>query len=320
MKRGSSAILAALLAGAALQAPALARAQTPQDRETARELFEQGKARRDRGDATGALESFRAADALMNVPTTKLAVARAYLALGQLVEARDAAMRVAQIPVGASEPAPFTDARSAAAHLASEIGRRIPSVAIAIAGEAPESLSIDGVAIPNQAWSAPRRVNPGKHTVVAKLGPREVTQDVAVAEGENASIALDTHDLRPPDEAPAPAPSEPSVAARPLGTIFWVGAGASAAGIAVGGVAGVLSLSNKSHADSFCRDNRCPPAAYASLDAASTWATISTAAFAVAGAGVVLAGVGFFLHRSPASSTTTALVVRPGGAYVVGSF
>jgi hypothetical protein len=320
MKRGSSALLAALLAGAALQAPAPARAQTAQDRESARGLFEQGKAQRDRGDAAGALESFRAADALMNVPTTKLAVARAFLALGQLVEARDAAMMVAQIPVATSEPAPFTDARAAAAQLASEVGRRIPSVAIAIEGKTPESLTVDGVAIPSQAWSAPRRVNPGKHTVMAKVGSREVTQEVVVAEGENTSIALDTHDLRAPDAPATTATADHPALARPLGAIFWVGAGAGAAGIAVGTVAGILSLSNKSQADSFCRDNKCPPAAYSSLDAANTWATVSTVAFAVAGAGAVLAGVGLLLHPSPASPTTAAIVVQPGGAYLAGSF
>jgi hypothetical protein len=320
MRRGSRSLLAALLAAGALQAPALARAQTPQDRESARGLFEQGKLQRDRGDAAGALESFRAADALMNVPTTKLAVARAYLALGRLVEARDAAMLVAQIPLASSEPAPFTDARSAASQLASEIGKRIPSVVIAFEGEAPDSLSVDGVAIPSQAWSAPRRVNPGKHTVVARLGAREVAHDVVVGEGENASIALDTHDLRPRDAPPAPS-DHPVPAREPgLGAVFWVGAVAGAAGLAAGSVAGVLSLSNKSQADSFCRDGKCPPAAYPSLDAASRWATISTVAFTVAGAGAVLAGVGLFLHRSSASSATAALVVRPGGAYVIGSF
>jgi hypothetical protein len=326
MKRASSGalLLALLLAASAPLAPRPAYAQTPEDRETARRLFEDGKSRRDSGDAAGALERFRAADALMNVPTTKLAVARAYLALGKLVEARDAALAVTRLPVASNEPEPFTDARAAAAQLASEIAGRIPSVAIAIRGDAPDSLSIDGENVPREAWSEPRRVNPGKHAVVAKLGAGEVTQDFTVAEGGSASITLDTRALHARSAAAAPRPAliTASASSRPLGTLFWIGAGVSAAGLATGAIAGGISLSNKSSADSFCRNDMCPPAAYSSLDAASTWATVSTAGFVVAGAGAVLAIVALVL-RPPAADATrpaAALLVRPGGAGLMGSF
>jgi hypothetical protein len=305
-------------------APRPASAQTPEDRETARRLFEQGRTRRDSGDAAGALESFRAADALMNVPTTKLAVARAYLALGKLVEARDAALAVAQIPAATSEPTPFTDARAAAAQMATDIAGRIPSVTIAIDGDAPESLRIDGAVVPRDAWSAPRRVNAGKHVVVAKLrsrgGSREVTQEIVVAEAENASVSLDTHALPEEPEPQAQPRREAPAVSRPLGALFWIGAGVGAAGLAVGGLAGAISMSNKSHADSFCRDSKCPPPAYGSLDAASTWASVSTIGFVAAGAGAALAVVGLVLRPSSASPPGAALMVRPGGADLVGSF
>src|SRR5688500_18605512 len=104
-----------------LLSTASAAAQTPEDRESARRLFDEGKTRRDRGDRNGAFEAFRAADALMNVPTTRLAVARAHLALGRLVEARESALSVAQIAVASNEPQPFSDARASAAKLASEL-------------------------------------------------------------------------------------------------------------------------------------------------------------------------------------------------------
>jgi hypothetical protein len=317
MKRGSSALFALVLAASVPFAPGLARAQSPEDRESARRLFEDGRARRDSGDAAGALEAFRAADALMNVPTTKLAVARAYLALGKLVEARDVALGVARLPVASAEPAPFTDARAAAAQLATEIAGRIPSVAIAIQGDAPDSLSVDGATVPREAWSVPRRVNAGKHTVVARLGARAVTQDFAVAEGESASVALDMRAL-PPEASPRPHPDVPA-ATRPLGALFWISAGVGATGLAVGGVAGVVSIASKGTADSLCRDNKCPPPAYASLDAANTWANVSTIAFVAAGAGAALAIAGFVLRPS-ASPTSATLIVRPGGADLVGSF
>jgi hypothetical protein len=169
MRRASNrtVVIAAVLVLGGL-VPRLATAQTAEDRETARRTFDEGKARRDAGDAAGALESFRAADAIMNAPTTKLAVARAYLTLGKLVEAREAALKVAQIPVAPNESQPFQDARVSAAHLAGELAGRIPSLEVSIQGEQPEALTIDGVAIPREAWTAPRRVNPGKHVVAAR--------------------------------------------------------------------------------------------------------------------------------------------------------
>lgn len=315
MKRGSRLLALALVASAVV-APRLARAQSPEDRETARRLFDDGKARRDAGDAAGALEAFRAADALMNVPTTKLAVARAYLALGKLVEARDTALAVARIPAASNEPAPFTDARAAAAQLATEIAARIPTVTLALRGDAPDAVAIDGASVPREAWSAPRRVNPGKHTVVARLGAREVTADFTVAEGASVEVPLDVHASAEPP--PAPTPNAPA-ASRPLGALFWIGAGVGVAGLAVGGVTGIVSMTNKQSADSICQSNRCPPSAYASLDAANTWATVSTVGFVAAGVGAALTVTALVLRPS-ARGTSTGLVVRPGGVGVVGSF
>ncbi|MFR1445926.1 hypothetical protein ACLUYJ_20420, partial [Acinetobacter baumannii] len=94
-------------------------------------------------------------------------------------------------PAASNEPAPFTDARAAAAQLATEIAARIPTVTLALRGDAPDAVAIDGASVPREAWSAPRRVNPGKHTVVARLGAREVTADFTVAEGASVEVPLD---------------------------------------------------------------------------------------------------------------------------------
>src|SRR5947207_9657736 len=65
--RGCAAFVLAL--SLAVASPALA-APSAADRETARALVVEGKQRRDKGDLPGALESFKAADAIMRVPTT----------------------------------------------------------------------------------------------------------------------------------------------------------------------------------------------------------------------------------------------------------
>lgn len=132
MKRASErrrAIAAAFALCAIVGHASMASAQTAEEKDAARARFEEGKTRRDRGDNAGALESFKAADATMNVPTTKLAVARAYAALGKLTEAREAAASVSQLPVAAKEPQPFTDARASAAELVTELDAKIAAAA-----------------------------------------------------------------------------------------------------------------------------------------------------------------------------------------------
>src|SRR4051812_4105205 len=160
MTKRASRIAATLIVLGAMSASAPVFAQSAEDRETARTLFEDGKKKRDAGNKEGALESFKAADALMGVPTTRLAMARAYLAVGKLVEARDAAVRVAQIPVEKKEPAPFTDARVASAQLADDLAKRIPTVTFNMVGVPSDdeaTVTLDGVVVPSAALTASRK-------------------------------------------------------------------------------------------------------------------------------------------------------------------
>src|SRR5438477_66675 len=63
-------------------------------RETARELMGEARRLRERGDLEGALGRFRAADAIMNVPTTALEVAATQAELGKLIDAREGLLRM----------------------------------------------------------------------------------------------------------------------------------------------------------------------------------------------------------------------------------
>ena len=79
-----TAVLTASLAARAAHADPNAA-----DRETARELMQQGRDLRDKNDLKGALQRFKAADDIMHVPTTALPLAQVQADLGLLVEARD---------------------------------------------------------------------------------------------------------------------------------------------------------------------------------------------------------------------------------------
>lgn len=336
MKPASKIAFALTVAVALASSPAFA--QTAEERETARQQFEDGKKKRDSGDKEGALASFKAADALMNVPTTKLAVARAYLALGRLVEARDAAFRVSQIPVEKKEPQPFADARAASAKLADELAKRIPQVTLNIIGVPSDDeadVTIDGVAVPPAALGAPRKVNPGKHQIVAKLKERDegnVKQEITIAEKEEKKVDIDLTELgKKPKRVAAVAPTEPKTAPtteppappaeRKTSPLVWIGGGLAIAGAGVGTAFGLMSMSDKATADESCREGKCPPQAHDALDSANQNALISTIGFAAAGVGVGVAVVGLFLSKSPKSQTARITpFVSASSAGLYGSF
>jgi hypothetical protein len=269
-RRVAVAMLVLSTAGVAQAEP------TAAEKETARSLMSEGRSRRERNDLPGALESFRAADALMHVTTTGLEVARSQIALGQLVEARDTLRQVMRIPAKDSDPRPFVEARANAQAMDEDLASRIPGIRIvlrgAVEGSAP-GVSVDGVTVPAAALGAPFKVNPGHHVVAAVSGAARAQQQVDVAER-----ALQTVTIELPAAAATsagPAESTPDDVTRdeehhggPMRVLAIGGFGLAAAGIALGSVTGVMSLSATSRAKNDCVDNRCPPSTAGDLDTA----------------------------------------------------
>src|SRR5579859_5892287 len=217
---------------------------TAADRDTARTLMADGRAARDKGDLTGALRAFAAADDIMHVPTTGLELARAHVALGHLVEARETAIGVARIPERPNDPAPFKAARETARALADELDGRIPALTVRVSG-VPEgasvTVSVDGTLLDGVGEA--KKVNPGHHVVVAKAAAAEATREIDLGERESKDVALDLGASAPaaaaqgPDEHP---PEQSSTGARVL---LYGGMGLAGAGVVAGTIAGILSLS-----------------------------------------------------------------------------
>jgi hypothetical protein len=336
-------IIACLLSATAAHAD-----PTSADRETARTLMQQGRELREKGDMKEALKRFKGADDIMHVPTTALEVARALVALGQFVEARDFIAEIRQIPTKANEPAPFKDARAKADDLDASLNGRIPSLRISIKGVpdgAQPTVSVDGVQLPAGALELPRTVDPGHHVVVAKVVAKtavgEGTLEVEVREGEQkpVDVALvmtavpETPPESPPPDEPKPEPPSPPTTSHSPTVLTWVGIGLGGVGVAAGTVTGILSLSKKSTLQGECPGGVCPPGTPSSdLDSANRFATISTIAFIAAGVGagvaVVTLIVGHEEHGQPAPATPpqtdSKVVVRPwiglGAAGVGGTF
>jgi hypothetical protein len=288
--------LAALPAPCAAGEPAGAA-----ERETARRLMDEGRERMNANDPAGALPSFLKAHAIMHVPTTGLALARARLALNHLVEARDVVREVLRMPVAEDEPEAFGVARDRVREIDESLKGKIPSLRISVKGGTPARIAIDGMPMNVALLEAPAAANPGEHTVVVQ-GPDggERSAAVTLAEGETKDVAIDlTAEPSGRTDTPVRGPGLPIFESRtPLARGLMIGGlGVAAAGVVVGSVTGVISLSSASNVKSECTGNLCDESVRDDLDSARTFATISNVAFIVGGAGLATAIVGWVLPR-----------------------
>ncbi len=203
-----AASVSGLVLAALLPAPALAQ-PSPADRETARTLMKHGDEKLAAKDFAGALKDYQAAHAVMQVPSTGLAVAKAQVEQGLLIEARDTLLQVARLPKDANEPAPLARAREEAAALALKLADRIPSVTITVEGpSAGAAVQVDGALVPPGALGVPRKANPGSHVISASAdGYATASANLVLKEGANDKVVLKLvpgHSTAPPPPLPRP--------------------------------------------------------------------------------------------------------------------
>jgi hypothetical protein len=323
------------LAGDAMAAPSAA------ERETARRLMDEGKERTRVGDKERAIEAYQKAHDIMKVPTTGIALAKAQLSVGHLVEARDVALEVARMPRENGEPTIFERARREAKELEANIKPRIPTVRITVKGGPATKVSVDGGPVPSLLLGEPVAMNPGKHSIIARNADGlEKRAEVDLAERDAKEVEL-TLPVPTPALVIAPVPERPhadgesasgsrseSEGRRTTGAkvLIYGGVGLAIAGLAVGGVTGALTLSKAGDVKTQCLNGICDPAAKTDLDSASSLALISTIGFAAAGAGAVCAVVGLLLPKTHAETALqsperrTSVWIGPGSTGVRGSF
>jgi hypothetical protein len=324
--------LYALIFGLALSSAARAAPASTQDRERARALMDAGDARFEAKQYAAALEQYRGADEIMQVPTTGIEVGRTLERLGRLLEAREVLRRVSEYPQRADEPKPFSSARQRADRLLGDIAPRIPRVTLEFSGlpqgVVPE-ISWDGQHLDPAKIGGYLEANPGQHRAVGvAAGFPDVTREVKLAEGQALQVVLSFSRGAQP-VAPQPLATRKSDLPAPVAsstgkpTLFWVGVGVAAAGVAAGSATGVYSLSRTSSAKKQCEGNVCSPDAQHDIDSAKTFAQISNVAFAVGVAGLGLATWQFFAHRPPKQDSAAPQVsarLSPGALWLDGTF
>lgn len=184
----------AILAFCALFAVALpAQAQSASEVAAARALFRDGLSAAREGRWQDARERFERSYAIAPRATTLLNLAGAQVQTGRLVAGAESYRRFLAEAQSGREASYRAQAESALA----EVERRIAHVVIHVNGlRDAHVVSVDDEALPHAALGIDLPVDPGMHTVVARLGERELAREVAMlGEGERREIRIDAVDL-----------------------------------------------------------------------------------------------------------------------------
>ncbi|WP_437972240.1 hypothetical protein WMF04_24375 [Sorangium sp. So ce260] len=278
------------------------------------------------GDAEGALADFRAAHAIMHVPTTGLDLARAQVALGQLVEASATAFEIMALPVARREPAAFAEARAAASELSTALEARIPSLRLRVLGAPEERIvaRVDGEPVPREALGQPRKLNPGPHEIVVEAsGFVTERREITLKDAETAPVEVEV--VLAPVRSSAvsvktPSPAAPSRDERaPVPAWAWVAGGAGLAGLAASVAFAVDHAAARAKIERDCPGSMCDPREYdvermQALRARWNWSLGLSVTLGVAGVAGVGAAMGGVVLRPQAKNERSALVPLLGPA------
>jgi hypothetical protein len=292
---------------------------TAAEKETARNLMQEGRDLRDAKDLRGALQRFLAADQLMGVPTTGYEVAATQVALGLLVEARETLGRVRRLAVQPKEPPPFKEARQKAEALDDTLDARIPAVTVIVKGGVGAKLTVDDIAVPPALVGLPLRIDPGHHTIVGNLPTTrgEVTVDLVEGDKKQVELLLAPKIADPPLDTGEPPPTTTTSKGSYVPAILAFGL--AGAGVAVGTITGVMTLSKQSDLAAACPNKTCGPAQHGDIDSANALGLVSTIAFIAAGSSAALGIVLFFVGKPSAVKVEAARVEPWIGLGAVGA-
>lgn len=314
------ALIAASLSAACGSAPAARGPEGPQTKVqaggAAEVLFDEAVALADAGKLEEACRKFEDSERLEHASGTLVNLADCYEKTGRFASAWEAFNKVAIESKQAGKTARAEEARSRAEALKPRISKLVIEVPPEVAGTPGLTVKRNGAVVESILWGQNVPVDAGEHTVVATApGKAAWRETISVREAGSASVKV----------APL---EEPSMSGQRVAAIAVGGVGI--AGLIVGGVVGGLAAGKWGDAVDACKGPAANPTACPTeknkADAAalgseaSTLATVSTIGLAVGGAGVVAAGVLWFLaprndEGDASASMTFVPSVSPAGAF-----
>jgi len=323
MLRSWKAPLLVVALGWSLPRQALGQTQA-ENIAAARALGIQGVQLADDGKCAEAIPPLERAEALYHAPSILGRLGECQVAVGQLVLGTENLNRTVREQLPPNAPQAFRDAQARAQKVLDAALPRIARLVIKISPEVPGvQVTIGKVEVPTALLGAERPTDPGTHQITATApGYLQAQSYVTLTEGGRQELTLslvkDPNAVAAPEVTPAPAPLAPSEpVSRPPAppdsaskskTGAYVLLGVGAAGLAVGGVTGLMALSKKNDLD--CPDKECPPGPQQdNLDTAKSLALVSTIGFGVGLAGAVV-GTILLVSGGKSESPQTARLPR----------
>lgn len=272
----------------------------------------------DAGRFDDALGKFKRAYAAAPVPKLALWLAKTHARLGHLVKALqlcEEAVRLESNPlwVGSAQQ----QAQVEAARFHDDLERRVPRLVVRVIGAQPSdvTLRIDGAPAPSALVGVERFVDPGLRRVSGRIGKHEIARETSLAERDVKEVVLNfgarTAQVRPDREEANVIHSDraqPSVVAehresrgRTQRRWGWIGISVGVAGLAVGGVTGVLVGVRHRELRDRCPSGACGRAYWSDLDDYDDLRTVSSVAFTLGALGAVT-GVTLLLTSPNADS------------------
>jgi hypothetical protein len=281
-----------------------ARAQTEDELQAARELFQEAYQDEQDKRYDQALEKFLRVARVKESPSVRYRIGSVQEALGRLRESRDTFRALAAQKDGM--PAKDQPIAESAAERAAALDKRIPHLVVRVPEGAPPDakMTIDGAPVPTSTVARPIELDPGDHVVQASAeGAKPFEAKVTLAEGAETQIDVAFAPLAPPPPPPPPPPHRNR-------TLAYVALAAGGV-LLVGGAA--FLLVRESDIDDIhhkCPGDVCPIASKDELESEHSQAAL----FGPLGVGsmvlgAVAAGAGVYLlfKPAPAPSATPAV-------------
>jgi hypothetical protein len=279
-------------------------------------LFDKGREQMNTGNYAAACQSFQESDRLDPAVGTRFNLADCEQKRGRLATAWELFKAVERDLKAGDERLPVATERKNA------LEPKVPRLKIALAqGTSSEAtVSCDGLTLGAASLGLALPIDPGKHECIVKapnLPDRKYSFEtrsgealsLEVAAGEVAAKAASPVAPAPPAEPTAPSPAAKSP------VLGYVLSGVGVVALGTGAVTGLMTLHQKSIANSECDDARqlCTAAGAKANDAGRVLGPVTTASLAV---GAVTLGLGvYFILSSRHAKTETAIMpsVSPSG-------
>lgn len=248
---------------------------------------------------------------------------------GKLVEGTEMLRKVLREPLPANPTPALSKAYERAQVVLDAAKPKLAGLTISVASPpgAELRLTVDGVVVANTLVDSELPADPGEHVVEATApGYLKATARVTLGSADKKAVTLR---LEVDPNAPVPTPVNagpeanpgPVAAVAPARTVApaapppevppkapsraaaYVSWGVGVAGVGVGTAFGLMAMKDKHNLDGQCQGSSCPPSSADAVDSAKQKGNISTIAFAVGGAGLVLGTVLYFSIGSGSAET-----------------